>query len=86
MRFDSAYTRDLISSNSVAEIVSAPDGWTMTGRVLKVTLADETWPGVYLDDPISDWRRYTELDVDVFVDGSTPMPITTGTPRPRADR
>lgn len=76
VRFDSAYTQDLISSNSVAQIVSAPDGWTIVGPVLKVTLADHTWPGVHLDDPISDWRRYAELEVDVFVDGSAPMPIT----------
>jgi len=76
VRFDSPHAWDLISSSSVAQIVPAPDGWTIVGPVLKVTLAAETYPGVLLDDPIADWRRYAELDVDVYVGGATSMPIT----------
>jgi len=75
VRFDSPHAWDLIRSSSVAQIVSAPDGWTIVGPVLKVTLAGETYPGVVLDHPIADWRRYAKLDVDVYVDGSTSMPI-----------
>jgi len=76
VRFDSKFARDLVASRSVTDIVAAPDGWEITGPVLKVTLADEIWPGVHLDDPIADWRGYSTLDVEVFVDGSTPLPIT----------
>jgi len=76
VRFDSKFARDLVASSSVTDIVAAPDGWDITGPVLQVTLADEIWPGVHLDDPIADWRRYSALDVDVFVDGATPLPIT----------
>lgn len=76
VRFDSKFARNLVASSSVTDIVIAPDGWEITGPVLKVALADEIWPGVHLDDPIADWRRYSVLDVDVFVDGATPLPIT----------
>lgn len=76
VRFDSPRAWDLIGSSSAAQIVSAPDGWAIVGPVLKVTLASETYPGLVLEDPIADWRRYAALDVDVYVDGSVPMPIT----------
>ena len=76
VRFDSAYAWDLIRSSSVTDIVPAPNGWSIAGPVLKIALAVETWPGVHLNDPIAQWQRYSELDVDVFVEGETPIPIT----------
>ena len=76
VRFDSSYTGDLIGSSSAVEVVSAPEGWSIEGPVLRVTLADDIWPGVHLEDPIADWRAYSELDIDAFVEGSAPMPIT----------
>jgi hypothetical protein len=76
MRFDSRYAMDLLHSGSVVAVVDAPANWSIAGPVLKITLADETWPGVWLPDPVADWRPYSELDVDLFVDGEAPMPIT----------
>ena len=76
VRFDSPRASELVSSSSVAQIEAAPDGWSITGPVLGITLAAEKWPGVYLADPIPDWRRYSTLEVDAFVEGRAPMPIT----------
>jgi hypothetical protein len=76
VRFDSPYMFDLVHSGSVVAVVDPPAGWPIEGRALKVTLADERWPGVWFPDPISNWRAYSELDADVFVDGTSPMPIT----------
>ena len=75
VRFDSALLRDMTYSTSVTQVVDAPAGWEITGQVLKVTLADEQWPGMSIVGPISDWRGYLQLDVDLFVDGTAPMPI-----------
>ncbi len=76
VRFDSRYVFDLVHSGSVVALVDPPVEWAIDGRALKVTLADETWPGVWFPNPISDWRRFSELDADVFVEGTGPMPIT----------
>jgi hypothetical protein len=76
VRFDSPRAGELIGSSSAAQIDAAPEGWSISGRVLRVTLAAEQWPGVYLNDPTPDWRRYSTLDVELFVDGRSPMPIT----------
>ncbi len=76
VRFDSRYVMHLLRSGSAVAVVDAPANWSITGPVLKITLADETWPGVWLPDPVSDWRRYSELDVDLFVVGTLSMPIT----------
>ena len=72
VRFDSRYVFDLVHSGSVVAVVDPPAEWSIEGRVLRVTLADETWPGVWFPDPISDWHAFSELDADVFVDGTTP--------------
>ena len=45
-------------------------------RAAESTLADERWPGIWFPNPISDWVAFSELDADVFVEGTTPMPIT----------
>ena len=76
VRFDSPYVWNFVSGTSAMAIVPRPEAWSITGPVLKVTLADETYPGIHLDDPIADWNAYSQIDVDVFVEGSTPMPIT----------
>ncbi len=76
VRFDSWRGRDLYASNSSIALVPAPSGWSITGPVLRMDLADETWPGVRLDRPVADWSPYSRLDVDLFVDGSGPMPVT----------
>ncbi len=76
VRFDSRHVFDLVHSGSVVAVVAPPSDWSIEGRVLKVTLAEERWPGVWLPDPISNWRAYSELDADVFVDGTSSMPIT----------
>jgi hypothetical protein len=76
VRFDAPQANELVSSNSVAQIVPAPDGWSITGPVLGVTLAGEKWPGIHLNDPTPDWRRFSTLEVDAFVEGRSPMPIT----------
>lgn len=76
VRFDSPHADELISSNSAVQIDSAPDGWSITGPVLRVTLAAERWPGIFLYDPIPDWQRYSALELDAFIEGTSPMPIT----------
>jgi len=76
VRFDSRYVFDLVRSGSEVAVVDPPAEWPIGGRTLKVTLADEKWPGVWFPNPISDWRAFSELDADVFVDGTRPMPIT----------
>jgi hypothetical protein len=76
VRFDSSYVFELVHSGSDVALVDPPAGWPIGGRALKVTLADETWPGIWFPDPISNWAAFSELDADVFVEGTTPMPIT----------
>jgi len=76
VRFDSPLDRELIDANSPTEVVAAPVGWSIASNVLKVHLADKTWPGVHLDEPIADWRPYAALAVDVYIEGSMPMPVT----------
>lgn len=66
----------MIASRSATAIVAAPTGWEITGPVLEVTLANETYPGLNIVEPIDDWRGYSYLDVELFVRGSTSMPIT----------
>ena len=75
VRFDSPLDGALISANSPTELVAAPRGWSIAPHVLKITFADETWPGVHLDEPIADWRPYAALAVDVYIEGSQPLPI-----------
>ena len=41
-----------------------------------MTLSGDNYPGVHLDDPITDWSAYSQIDVDAFVEGSTPLPLT----------
>jgi hypothetical protein len=74
VRFDSPHVWDLVGSDSMVEVAPAPDGWSIAGSVLKVRLSSKS-PAVRLDDPISDWRAYSALDVDAFIEGSTPMPV-----------
>ena len=74
IRFDAPCTNKLYGVNSPSEIVPAPQPWAVTGPVLKVTLTNHF--GFHLDDPISDWRPYRELDVDVFVAGDSPLPVS----------
>ena len=76
VRFDSRYAFDLVHSGSDVAVVDSPVKWPIEGRVLRVTLADERWPGIWFPNPISDWVAFSELDADVFVEGTTPMPIT----------
>jgi hypothetical protein len=84
VRFDSVRGRDLYASNSNLAIVPAPPGWSIAGPVLRIDLADETWPGVRLDRPVADWSPYARLDVDLFVDGPEPMPVTISVRRDNA--
>ncbi len=76
VRFDSRHVFDLVRSGSVVAVVDPPSDWSIEGRVLKVTLSEERWPGIWFPDPISNWGAYSELDADVFVDGTLSMPIT----------
>jgi len=75
VRFDSPLDGALIGANSPNEVVAAPVDWPVGPNVLKIILADTTWPGVHLDEPIADWRPYTALAVDVYVAGTQPLPI-----------
>jgi hypothetical protein len=76
VRFDSPHVWYFVSGTSAMALAPAPEGWSVTGPVLKVTLAGDTYPGIHLDDPIADWSAYSLIEVDAFVEGSTPMPIT----------
>lgn len=76
VRFDSPYVWSFVSGTSALVLAPAPEGWSITGMVLKITLGGDTYPGIHLDDPIADWRAYSRIDVDAFVEGSAPMPIT----------
>ncbi len=76
VRFDSPHVWELVSGTSAMALAPAPAGWSITGPVLKVTLAGDTYPGIHLDDPVADWSAYSQIDVDAFVEGSTPMPLT----------
>lgn len=76
VRFDSRYVFDLVHSGSEIAVVDPPPDWSIEGPVLRITLADQRWPGVWFPDPIPNWRAYSQLDADVFVDGTSPMPIT----------
>ena len=75
VRFDSPFQGELIGANSHAVLVAAPGGWPIAPKVLKITLADTTWPGVHLDEPIADWQPYATLAVDIYVEGAQPLPI-----------
>jgi hypothetical protein len=74
IRFDSPCLHELYSVNGPTEIVPAPQPWSITGPVLKVTLGGGT--AVHFDDPIADWRPYSELEVDVFVAGDALLPVS----------
>jgi len=74
VRFDSPCVHDLYSVNGPSEIVPAPQPWSITGPVLKVTLGSGT--AVHFDDPIADWRPYGELEIDVFVAGDSLLPVS----------
>jgi hypothetical protein len=74
IRFDAQCARELYSVNSPAQIVPAPQPWSITGPAVKLMLTSDT--SFHLDDPISDWRPYGELDVDVFVAGDSPLPVS----------
>jgi hypothetical protein len=76
VRFDSPYVWKFVGGTSAMSLAPAPAGWSITGPVLKVTLAGDTYPGIHLDDPIADWSAYSQIAVDAFVEGSTPMPLT----------
>jgi hypothetical protein len=76
IRFGSPLNDALFRANSPVEVVPAPAGWSVGARVLKITLGKQRWPGVYFEEPIADWRPYAALAVDVYVDGSQPLPIT----------
>jgi hypothetical protein len=53
VRFDSPRASELVSSSSVAQIEAAPEGWSITGPVLGITLAAEKWPGGLSSGPDS---------------------------------
>ena len=53
----------LLTSDSTLRVVPGEGG----GAALEILLADDTWPGIHLDEPVSDWRAYDTLAVDVFV-------------------
>jgi hypothetical protein len=76
VRFGSPLNDALLHANSPIEVVPAPSGWSVGGKVLEVTLAERRWPGLHLEEPITDWRPYSALAVDVYVDGEQPLPIT----------
>ncbi len=77
VRFDSIYTPYLIGSSDTTEIVAPPADWRIDGPVMKITLGDHhDYPGVWMGQPIADWRSYSALLVDVYVAGSAPLPIT----------
>jgi len=76
VRFDGVFAAALYRANSPVEVVATRDGWTAVADVLRIHLADETWPGVTFDEPIADWRGYAALTVDAYVHGAESMPVT----------
>ena len=74
--FDSVYAPGLLTSRSKIAFVAPPAAWPIDHSVLRIELAPETYPGVYLGDPIDDWRQYETLSVDAYVEGALPLPIT----------
>lgn len=77
VRFDSAYTKYLIGSSDTTAIVAPPADWHIGGDVMKITLGDHhDYPGVWMGQPLADWRPYSTLQVDTYVAGSAPLPIT----------
>jgi hypothetical protein len=57
----------LLNTNSDIALIDAPPGWRDgPARVLSVALADVTWPGITLPEPVPDWSAFDTLEVDVF--------------------
>jgi hypothetical protein len=62
----------LLTSDSALRVVPRAGG----GAALEILLADDTWPGIHLDEPVPDWRGYDRLAVDVFVpEASAPLEL-----------
>lgn len=66
--FESRLDYAILRTNSEVQVVSAPPTWdAYEGRsVLKVQFAQTQWPGITLQETISDWSRYSVLVLDVF--------------------
>ena len=44
---------------------------------LEVNLPQGMYPGITLDSFVNDWRGYNQLSFDVFMDGTTPLRLST---------
>jgi hypothetical protein len=73
VRFDSAFSRDLVVTYTPVEIGAAPAAWRVAEPVLKIVLPDGDWPGLGVNFPIPDWRPYSKLVADLYVDGATAL-------------
>ena len=77
VRFDSPHVCELVSSNSVvADRSPRRRAGRSQVRCWESRSRQKVARRLVLTDPIPDWRRYSTLDVDVFVEGRSPMPIT----------
>jgi hypothetical protein len=66
----------LLNSNGPTRVVAPPASWNVHNRVLAVDLADVTWPGFSLVEPVPGWRAFEALAVEVFVpDGDPPLTL-----------
>jgi hypothetical protein len=77
VRFGAPAQRNLVDLNGPAWVVAPPPGWNRPGGpVLEVELADVTWPGFTLVEPVPDWRNFETLAVEIFVpDASAPLKV-----------
>lgn len=68
----------LVTSNGPMQVTRGPDDWTGYANrpVLELTWSDARYPGVTFSEVVPDWSGFDVLQVDVYLIGAEPMPLT----------
>jgi hypothetical protein len=71
--FDAFFTKTFVRpQHSTLTLVKSTSGDEVVGRV---TLTDGAWPGLIIHDIWPDWSNYSELVVDLVLDGEAPLEV-----------
>lgn len=68
----------LVGSNGSMRLTRGPADWTgyADRPVLETIWGDERYPGLTFTEVVSDWTGFDALQVDVYLTGDAPMPLT----------
>ena len=78
LKFSSDWDMKFVKMHdSELQVVLPPVGWKRSSDDLvgRVEFHTKKYPGIYLEEPYPDWRKYTYLQFDIYSELSGPQPI-----------